>query len=1268
MKINKKKLAAGAAVVLSLSLCIYALNQHQTGENKDTNRVSYVDGKQDTQKTETQTPEQVSKKEDIQAEQIVVKITDQGYVTSHGDHFHYYNGKVPFDAIFSEELLMKDANYQLKDADIVNEVKGGYIIKVDGKYYVYLKDVAHADNVRSKDEIERQKQGHTHDAPTSNSAVALAQSQGRYTTDDGYIFNASDIIEDTGDAYIVPHGGHYHYIPKSSLSASELAAAQAYLSGTRNQPSVTDYRSSTNGTGQTTKPIQQAEIPSNKSESLQSLLQQLYALPSTQRYAESDGLTFDPAKISSRTPSGVAIPHGNHYHFIPYTKLSALEEKIARMIPLASDSVKPTPLENPSKPAEKPTQQNHHHEQDDDHGSQAPKHEEHGHDAHHGEDHDHGFDANRVISEDDQGFVMSHGDHNHYFFKKDLTPEQIKAAQDHLRSKTPVTPSPSHDDHDEEDHAHHHGEDHDHGFDANSVISEDVSGFVMSHGDHNHYFFKKDLTPEQIKAAQDHLRGKEPVTPSPAHDDHDEDTHGHHHDEHGHDFDVNRIISEDEAGFVMTHGDHNHYFFKKDLTAEQIKAAQDHLKSKTPSVPNPAHDDDHDEDHHGHHHGEEHDHGFDADRVISEDEQGFVMSHGDHNHYFFKKDLTAEQIKAAQDHLKTHHDSEPVKPLAKTVESFSRDASDEEKIAYISKTYGVPLEAIRISNGFFVFGNPDQAYDPTHIHPYAVRKEHVRLPLQTGNPELDFLNELYTTALRDGVSPYSLQVENGSFVIPHGDHNHYIKVQTKGYEVALKNKIPALQSNYQPGAFDEKAVLEKVDQLLADSRSIYKDKPIEQRQIELALGQFTENMKKLATNSTAGYLATLDLFDKQYIHIDESVKPVETSALDKKYQALIDKINTLDTDSYGLPKKDLLVRLQEAKLAKDEAALAAVESQLQALQDFNDRTGVTTVEYIKYFYEHVNDGRLSDELRNKVAQLTWTLYQSQSFLKAAELNKLFPSIYQAKQEVEEALKAQPTTAKLTQTVLDTEKVDNQTAKTAIYGFLKELYGDFMPEEHVNHVSKEEVESLLSKATQLLEQIQEEGIRQSLAEEVENLKAATNKADADLDEINSQVKDVLTRIASALQQEKENAEQDPQTLVLYQKLYDILMSLHAYLENNKGSDADFDKVDALLDQLSAKSKDKAALLELTKAILVLNQEIKSKSSASEEATPATNAEANGDKTSAEKRPNVAAESNSETASDENKPSNTTDSKPAESASEKETIESTTSTGNQEKPAE
>ena len=1216
MKLSKKYIAAGSAVIVSLSLCAYALNQHRSQENKDNNRVSYVDGSQSSQKTENLTPNQVSQKEGIQAEQIVIKITDQGYVTSHGDHYHYYNGKVPYDALFSEELLMKDPNYQLKDGDIVNEVKGGYIIKVDGKYYVYLKDAAHADNVRTKDEINRQKQEHGKDEKGPSAEVSVAKLQGRYTTDDGYVFNASDIIKDTGDGYIVPHGGHYHFIPKSDLSAGELAAAKAYLSG--NTTALSQPLSVTQNNGVT---------------------------------AADDGYVFNPNDIVRDTGDAYIVRHGDHYHYIPKSSLNNLpSHSNTEELGSSSSSV----LSNPSPHV--------HHEDEDDHG----------------------FDANRIISEDSEGFVMTHGDHNHYFFKKDLTPEQIKAAQDHLRGKTPVTPSPAHDDdddHDEDAHGHHH-EEHGHGFDANRIISEDAAGFVMTHGDHNHYFFKKDLTPEQIKAAQDHLRGKTSVTPSPAHDDdddHDEDAHGHHHEEHGHGFDADRVISEDAAGFIMSHGDHNHYFFKKDLTPEQIKAAQDHLRGKTPVTPSPAHDDDddHDEEAHGHHH-EEHGHGFDANRVISEDDQGFVMSHGDHNHYFFKKDLTAEQIKAAQDHLKTHHDAEPVKPLAKSVELFSKDASDEEKIAYISKTYGVPLEAIRISNGFFVFGNPDQAYDPTHIHPYAVRKEHVRLPLQTGNPELDFLNELYTTALRDGVSPYSLQVENGSFVIPHGDHNHYIKVQTKGYEVALKNKIPALQSNYQPGAFDEKAVLAKVDQLLAESRTIYQDQPIKQRQIELALGQFTESMKKLATNSTAGYLARLDLFDKQYIHIDESVKPVETSALDKKYQALIDKINTLDTDSYGLPKKDLLVRLQEAKLAKDEAGLAAIESQLQALQDFNDRTGDTTVEYIKYFYEHVNDSRLSDELRNKVANLTLTLYQSQSFRKAVELNKLFPSIYQIKQEVEEALKNQPTSSKVNETVLDKETVDSQSAKQAIYEFLKEIYPDLKKEEHVNHISKEQVETILTKAEQFLSQVKEVGIRQSLAEEVENLKVAANKADADLDEINVQVNDLLKRIVPTLQKEKETAQQDPQIINLHKQLYGYINSLHKYLEDNNGSNEEFDKVDKLFDQLDddVKNNDKEALLELSKTIVALTQEIKSKSRASEEATPATKAESNADSTSAENQPMastateapVASESNSETASDESKPSNTRDSKPAESTSEKETIESTTSTGNQEKPAQ
>jgi len=359
----KKKYLAGSAAALILSVCSYELGLYQARTVKENNRVSYIDGKQPSQKAETLTPDEVSKKEGINAEQIVIKITDQGYVTSHGDHYHYYNGKVPYDAIISEELLMKDPNYQLKDSDIVNEIKGGYVIKVDGKYYVYLKDTAHADNIRTKEEITRQKQEHSsnHGGGSNDQAVVVARAQGRYTTDDGYIFNASDIIEDTGDAYIVPHGNHFHYIPKSDLSASELAAARAFLSGKGGQTSSVGYRPSTNSSssssdasnsssyGQTNHSKVETNIrgwaPSvssqvdnsyqeSPSEDVSSLLKQLYALPLSQRHVESDGLVFDPAQITRKTANGVAVPHGDHYHFIPYSQMTDLEQKIARMIPL----------------------------------------------------------------------------------------------------------------------------------------------------------------------------------------------------------------------------------------------------------------------------------------------------------------------------------------------------------------------------------------------------------------------------------------------------------------------------------------------------------------------------------------------------------------------------------------------------------------------------------------------------------------------------------------------------------------------------------------------------------------------------------------------------------------------------------------------------------------------------------------------------------------------------------------------------------------------
>ena len=79
------------------------------------------------------------------------------------------------------------------------------------------------------------------------------------------------------------------------------------------------------------------------------------------------------------------------------------------------------------------------------------------------------------------------------------------------------------------------------------------------------------------------------------------------------------------------------------------------------------------------------------------------------------------------------------------------------------------------------------------------------------------------------------------------------------------------------------------------------------------------------------------------------------------------------------------------------------------------------------------------------------------------------------------------------------------------------------------------------------------------------------------------------------------------MALYQQLYNGIIALHSYLELNNGSDADFEKVDALFDKLSAASKDKQALLKVAQEIVLLNQEFQSKGKPAEASTEQTSEE-------------------------------------------------------------
>ena len=623
MKINKKYLA-GSAAALVLSVCAYELGLHQAQTVKENNRVSYIDGKQPSQKAENLTPDEVSKKEGINAEQIVIKITDQGYVTSHGDHYHYYNGKVPYDAIISEELLIKDPNYQLKDADIVNEIKGGYVIKLDGKYYVYLKDAAHADNIRTKEEIKRQKQEHSHNHNTStDNAVAAARAQGRYTTDDGYIFNASDIIEDTGDAYIVPHGNHFHYIPKSDLSASELAAAQAFLSGKGGQLSTVEYRSSRGETrssvrtSQSETPQDSATAPESQSEDLASLLQELYALPLSQRHVESDGLVFDPAQITKRTANGVAVPHGDHFHFIPYSQMSDLEEKLARNLPIGgqpvqshSDNTEPSSTDKLSSTIKPNFNLN----------TQAPN---RGTGGAYTTDDGYVFSPTDVIEDTGDAFVVPHGNHFHYIPKSDLSAGELATAQAYWNGKQgshsstssskpssdnanpaqpslPETPNltvtPTYHQNQGEDIptllselyakplSERHVESDGLVFDPVQIIKRTANGVAVPHGDHYHFIPYSQMSPLEEKLARmvavkgqngGVLPSVTPLKPAPTTKPQapveNKPT----------ELDVNQVVRKVGDGYIFEDKGVSRYVLAKNLTKDKIDAIENLLSKKT---------------------------------------------------------------------------------------------------------------------------------------------------------------------------------------------------------------------------------------------------------------------------------------------------------------------------------------------------------------------------------------------------------------------------------------------------------------------------------------------------------------------------------------------------------------------------------------------------------------------------------------------------------------------------------------------------------------
>lgn len=147
MILGRKGLVVGSLSLALLTLAGCGTNDNQEQAQNDSNDdVQYIEGADEEAKDhEHEGEDHDHEHEDSDEPEIVRAINDDGYVTLHGDHSHEYSGKVPFDADIDDALVMKDDNYELNDNDVQYKNKDGYIIKVDGKYYLYKADVEEDD-------------------------------------------------------------------------------------------------------------------------------------------------------------------------------------------------------------------------------------------------------------------------------------------------------------------------------------------------------------------------------------------------------------------------------------------------------------------------------------------------------------------------------------------------------------------------------------------------------------------------------------------------------------------------------------------------------------------------------------------------------------------------------------------------------------------------------------------------------------------------------------------------------------------------------------------------------------------------------------------------------------------------------------------------------------------------------------------------------------------------------------------------------------------
>ena len=915
---------------------------------------------------------------------VVSEITEDGYVTLHGDHSHYEKGLVPYNAKILDSLVYKNKDYKLKDEDIQYELAEGYVIKVSGKFYYYPKEGINQSNIvdeKTAKEISAHAHHHHH-GETSESKE----------TGDHYTFNPKDIVSETADGYVVRHGDHFHYIKKNELSSSQLSQASKVEASSSLPASTAGITTPT-----------------------------------------SDGYIFKGENdIIGKNSFGFIVKHGSHQHIIPYSQLVGTKwEYLVNNTgtPATSKNTNTTVVNTPKSNIVNDSHHDHH---------------EHSSDHEDSTSHSDGykFDPKDIVSEDENGYTVRHDDHFHYIPKNKVekptevvkptpvvptpslpdankvekTNEDFKAAPvvptpslpdankvektDEDFKTAPVIPTPSLPEVKKEDNK---KEDvtevkpsvlsfagvqfkTSDGFvlDENTVGTPTSLGLVIDHNGHQHFVYYKQLVNskfeklipqkylEQAKKEYKELEDKvtEKINYLASKNNIDKNT--------------IKYVSTAKGDALSYNGtttlldeinsDNNN----AETQPKETPKVEDKVENKQPESKNETYSEEV---------TKKINHlakilGIDPKLiklVETENGQALTYPHGDHNHTVLLNAIHVDETEV--------------------------DITDEiqKQINYIAEVYGVPKEAVKVTKDFFVFNEPAHAYDPTHIHPYLIPRDKFHIPEVTGDDEVDFENELLALSKRTGIPADKIKRDGDKFVIPHGDHDHFVKILSKGADIYYKNRIPNITGTYVAGDFDKEAVFKHIDELKANNIAKHSNDKKQANRVNRALDQLRATIEELPTNSTKGYLEMLDNFDKKYIQEETNADTSKNDEFVKKYNTLLNRIKDNDIEKYNLSKVELTNELNIASENKDANTLNKINHLLDELKKFEDREGITTVSYIKYFLENIDSDKINNNLREELASLVKDSYESQASITRTPMRTLVTRLINAKNALHYAL-------------------------------------------------------------------------------------------------------------------------------------------------------------------------------------------------------------------------------------------------------------------------